>query len=244
MSKHPQQERDEQLCKLMYHLFHNRFCQSEEVTQEQKAHVLPVYFCGWMDAQLDLMDPATECEEAGVEYQAWEFLTDLIRGGVGPERLTSIWPNVTLGDRPMPQHKLKSLTWNLLLTYEDGTIFPAQVHASVDMLEGPGFNDATVVAILTERFKEFVQPLLEMGIDGLHDRGDQYGGEVPFNVLMGAFLQIIPQLKPDLHAHLKAYMRLCQAMIQPPIPPEVKAQMEAKKRAAANPGKALGGWDA
>lgn len=242
--KNPQQERDEQLCKLMFHLFHNKFCPAENIPQEQKGHVMPVYFMGWMDNQLDLLDPATECEAAQVDYSAWEFLSEMVRGGVGPERLTGIWPNVTLGDRPIPQHKLKSVTWNLILQYEDGTIFPAQIHASQEMLDGPGFADSTVAMILTSRFKEFIEPLVDMGLDGLHDRGESYGGDYPFEVLMGAMLQVIPQLKPELHAHLKGYMRLCQAMLRPPIPPEVRAAMEAKKRQAANPGKALGGWDA
>lgn len=256
----PQQDRDEDCVKLLRHFF-VKFCEAEQIPENMTGHVLPVYFLGWLDTQWNLYDCATECETVGVSFTVWEYLREHILGNAaGVERISAIWPFVTLGSRPAPTHALKSVTWNMLLEWADGSLLPVQVHVSRELVGGPGLNDATVGHILASRAKVFMETIVDQGLDALHGQAVNYGGEQPFNVLMGMMLQVISgkffmlegaegapkqvQIKPELIPYLKDYMRLCQAMIQPQLPPEVKAEIRRRLQQSTGKQAAQGGWDA
>lgn len=239
MAKEP--TRDERLVLLMTHLFHDHFCPEEDVPEWKKGFVLPSYFMGWADAKMGLWSGPDLCEAAGVSCETWDEFVELVSGGVGPERVTSVWPLVTLGRRPAPRHRLKNLTWVLLLEWEDGVVFPVQIHVRADMLGGQNFTDGTVGMILASHFKQFLECVVGDGLDKLREQGRNYGGEDVFNVLMGAFLRIIPQLKPELRERLEDYARLIRGVFQPPDPREVHKAQERLRRPS---GGAVGGWDA
>jgi len=257
MSNNPQQTRDESTVRLLGHLFHTKFKESDpQITDATAGQVLPVYFLGWLDANMILLDPAIECEAAGVPYEIWEFTKEIVSNPAGVERITPLWPYITIGNRSAPEHKLKSLTWNMLLEWEDGVMLPIQLHVNQVMVDEKIFDDATVASILTSRAQIFSNAVIEQGLDGLHAQGQSYGGEQPFNVLMGMMLQMLNgnfyrketgseepvKIKEELIPYIRDYMRLCQAMIQPPIPIEVRQALAARQQASGKA--ATGGWDA
>lgn len=246
----PHQELSENAVKLLAHIFHKMFCPSDpQITPQNKYSVLPVYFLSWLHNNLPLLDPAELCTAAGVDYTVWEFVKDLVESPVGVERLMPVWHPICLADRPPNKCTLNSFTFTLQLNFDDGRIQPIQCHVTRDMLDdGEKLDDKTVAMIMTRNVQQMIEPIIATGLDAQHENAEDYGGEHPFNVLMGSFLKIIPQLDPSLHVHLKKYMRLCQFVIQPPIPPDVKAAIARRvernrAQAAGTAPPARGGFD-
>lgn len=240
MAKHNWSD-DESLVVLFARIFNTRFCPEQNVEEHMKTSVLPAYFFGWCAQMMPMMDASALCEEAEVEFHVWELAQQMANDPLGPERMFSVWPNIAYSSRPKPQHGLRRVTWNLFLEYEDGRIYPVQMHCSKEMLPGGQFHDSTVAFLMYKNFmKGFVQPFADSGIDGLHEEAKPYGEEA-FNILMGTCLQVIPQLKPEHHARLKDWMRLIQATFQPVTPPEAMAALdESRRETKSSP---LGGWD-
>jgi hypothetical protein len=231
----PQQVRDEATVLLLRSLFHGKFCPDEKVEDDAKGLVLPTYFCGWLDHNMPLMDPATECEAAGVGTDVWEFVRSVLDSGVAVERFAKIWYVVCLGHRPTPKHALEKIVLNMVLHWSDGVIIPIQVFVSAVMLEeGQKFNDGVVASIVSKNCLAFTQAVVTQGLDGMHDGGKNYRGDTPedpFEVMMGLLIKLgIPKVRPELQKPVEDYMRLAQGMIRPVIPPEVMAALEAKKR--------------
>lgn len=233
---------DEALVVLFARIFHDHFCPEQQISREQKPTVLAAFFLGWCAQHMPMLDATAICESAEVDFSIWEAAVLMVNDPLGPERLFGVWPNISYSDRPVPQHKLKKMIWTLLLEYDDGRIMPIQMHCTKEMVPDQTFRDSTVAFLLHKNFNQaFVNQIAEHGLDGLYEYGGDYGEEI-FNVLMGAFLQIIPQLKPELHARLKDWMRLIQGTFQPVLSPEQRAALDSQRR-KAQPSSPLGGWD-
>jgi hypothetical protein len=246
---HPQQQRDEGAVKLMRHMFHDRFCQEENVEAKKKGFVAPVYFFGWLDKWMGMLDAGEICEHVGVDRAIWDFVKEVLDGGMAIERFNQVWYNIVLGDRAEPKHKLATANFVMLLTWEDGTRMPIQVFVSSEMLEqGGNFTDGHIACLVSKNTMKFTEILVEQGMDALHDQGKNYRGntpEDPFEVCMGLMISPIKfnTLREDLKPCCELYARMFQAIMRPMIPPEVKLQIERQRRQAQNPKKALGGWD-
>lgn len=246
--KNPQQDRDEQTVKLLQHMFHDMFCEDEEIPDEKKGFVMPAYFFGWLDKQMNLSNPDEICQAAGVDRAIWDFIGDLISSNLAPERIAQVWYAIVLGRRPEPKHRLRSVNLVMLLTYEDGHVHPGQIFITQEMLEGSArFTDGIVASQVAKNCNSFVQTIVEHGLDNLHDNSRDYRGctpEDPYEVLMGGILKLVlPQVRAELKDPVEWYMRLAQGIIRPVIPPELRAAIEARKREFLKPGKAHGGWD-
>ena len=246
----PQQERDEHTVKLLKYLFHEKFVPEEKIAPANAGFVMPLYFFGWLDKHMALMNGEEICAALEISYDIWVFVREVVESGTAIERMHQVWYNVSLGNRPQAKHKLEKMNLVMLLTWADGTILPVQVFVSQEMLsDGLSFTDGHIASLIAKNSQQFTQAVIQDGLDGLHDRGKNYRGatqEDPFEVCMGLLISPIKYntLREDLKPCVEMYARLLQGIVRPVLPPEIKAAIEAQKRQAGNPGKALGGWDA
>jgi hypothetical protein len=238
------------LIRLLAYLFHFRFCVEEKIAPDQRPHVLPVYFLGWLDQHAHAVDPDEVCQKAEVPRESWDFLREhVLDNAAGVERVTPYWWFIALSGRPDPKHKLRHLTLTAIYTFEDGSVYPVQTFAHRDMMSSGSFDDATVVTLVALRWRDLVSDFIARGTDFVHDEraADHRGGapEDPFEVVMGLMLKyLIPQVKPELRPFCEKYMRLFQGIVRPVIPPGARQQLEEQKRLREQPGPARGGWDA
>lgn len=240
----PSPEEQRQLIELLFYLFHREFAVAENLTAEQKPQTLPVYFLGWLGTKIDLMNGQEVCESAGLPYTIWDHLLNLVGDPVAPERLRFSWPQITMADRKPLTVAVKRVTSNLIVEYADGSLFVQQQLGYPELTEHGRIDDGLLGTMLGEHHQGFLKTLQEAGLDGMRREANDFGGEEPFNILMGAMLQILPQLKPQYHENIRCYMRLCQMMIQPPLPPHVKAAMaQAQRKHEPDSNVARGGWD-
>jgi hypothetical protein len=239
----PNQARDEEVARLLRHFF-DMFCDAENVPAAMRPAVVPSYFLGWLDSHVALHDKFTVCHDLSIDADIWDFVVhELLPNAAGVEMIAGIWPHITMSDRPPSQHRLRSLHLISLYTWDDGVIFPMSINITQEMVQQTQpFNDAIIGTVLTTRCREFIEVLIRYGLDGMHDMGRHYGGDQPFEIMMGCLLKIIPQLKPEWQASVRDYMRLCQALIRPPIPPELVAMLKAKQQQGDQPGPIVGGW--
>jgi hypothetical protein len=232
----PKKSRDEEALKLLRWLF-NRFCDEEKVAPPMRAMVEPAYFCGWLDQELILVDAQETCERADVDYSVWQFLREVLDGGMAPERLRGVWYNVCMGDRPLPKVRLEKFTLTLCLHFADGTIMPTQIMVHEDMTDQPGFNDGLAASILQSRFPSLLQMIAEVGLDGLYARGDNFRGktpEDPLDVLTGTVIKVLPQLAPEYHPYLRRYLQFLHSFCNPQLDEHAqKALREHKRRLTA-----------
>ena len=230
----PQQDRDEQIVLLMQYLYHERFVKEENVPEDKVGFVMPAYFFGWLDKHMNLMNGEEICAAVGVPVEIWTFIKDLVDSGCAVERLHQVWFTIALGMRPQPKTKLERVHLLMLMTWADGTIYPVQVFATQDMLDGPGFNDGLVAAIVAKNTQSFTESIIEHGLDGLHARGKNYRGgtpEDPFDVVMDLMLKhLIPNVRPDLRRLCEDYVRPFQGIVRPVLPPEVRAALDYRKQ--------------
>jgi len=248
-AKQPQQELHENLVVLLQHLFHQKFCPAEEIDAQKRAHIMPVYFYGWLDKHMNMMNAEEECAAAGVSLDTWHVLEEIVNSGVAVERTFQVWYTVVLAHRPQPKVDLERCTVTMQLHYADGTITPIQVMLDRRLIEGPGFTDGLIAAQLTRHMQAFISEILESGLDGLRKKGKNYRGgtpEDPFEVMMGLMLKhMIPKLQPEYRQPVEDYVRYAQAILRPVVPPEMIAHFEREK-AKSEPqpeGPARGGWD-
>lgn len=242
----PSPERDGETMKLVRHFF-KMMCAEENTPPEEAVHYLPEYFLHWVRGKLPALDREAVLAAVPAKPVAWAFLTEMAEGLGGALQLLPLWPMVTLAHRGDPRHKVRRVHSVLLVTWEDGRVFPLSINLDAELLVGGALNDAFVAAQLHQHYKGVRAQIAEEGLDALHDKhGKDMGGDYPFEVLMGAFLKIIPQLKPELHEHLKGYLRLAQAIIAPPIPPQARAAIDRVRAAAGLPAsqpRLQGGFD-
>lgn len=239
------QERSDNIVKLLRVLFHEDFCPDNDIAPHQKVGVLPAYFCGWLDKHMNIRTGENECDKAGVPHETWGFVQNMLGSGIAVEQLVSVWYTIVLADRPKPLHPLKSIQTLVLLTWNDGTISPINAFATNEMLQTPDncFTDDLVAQIINNNARALVQKTAESPLDALHDgassiRFSASEPEDPYDVFMGIILKAIPQLKPTIREPVKNYMRLCQAIIRPVVPAAVLRQFQSRQ---AKP--ATGGWD-
>lgn len=244
-------EAGERIVTLLRHLFHNKFCPMNDVTEDQKGGVLPAYFYGWLHKHMILMNTDTECEAAGVSLADWSNLVDIVDGGGAVEQLVQQWYTIVLSTRPQPKHPLQSLNMIVVATWEDKTISITQSFLSKEMIQNEtGFNDPLTAAIMAHNFRTLLAMIVKNGLDKLHDSSQDYrftspAPEDPYDVTMGLILKHIPQLKPELQEPVRNFMRLAQQCIRPPVPKHlVEAYAARKKQAEAKAiGKPQGGWN-
>ena len=143
----------------------------------------------------------------------------------------------------MKNPQLKSLTWNLLLEWDDGVVAPIQFYMNTSMMADGKFTDSVMAEILTSHVRVFTEAVIQDGLEGLHEKGVDCGGEQPFSLLLSTMLDLLDGRyvrlnevtgKPDLNRrqmveHLRNYVRLIQATIRPAIPPEIWRLVEALK---------------
>jgi len=249
--------RDENLVVLFRHLYHNKFCPDENVADEQKTKVLAAYYCGWLDKHMTLMDPATECEAAGVDDEIWQFALNLISSGSAPESLFGVWYSIVIPDRPDPKHALQSINLICNMTFADGSISTSQAFVSREMFDGPVFNDHIVAGIVRNNMRAVLDAMVEQGLDKLWEQAQKNpftspAPEDPFHVFMGWCIKHMVggepppgQLRPDLKPAVLNYIRLAQQCIRPPIPEHYVSAWKARQAQAAakEAGKPRGGWD-
>lgn len=241
--------RDEACVVLMRHLF-ELFLEDQPECKANRDRVLPLAFLAWVDTKDGILDVAEIINKAGVTYEVWEYFRHTIVGNVaGPEMITNLWPQVTMANRSVPKNKLKYITWTLLYHFEDGRVFPEQVFALADLMtSSQDLRDGDLAMLLKMRNDAFVDSVIDYGIDGIHEKAHDYKGNAEqdaYDVLIGAFLLIVPQLKPQYQEKAKELVRLFQSIYRPPIPTQYLQAIESKKRAAQQ-GKdrpVIGGWD-
>jgi len=243
----PSKQRDEETLRLIQYFF-AEMCQAEGTPPEKSVEYLPEYLLEWIFNNLGHYDRDQVKQQIGVSDLALDFLTEILRSTGGPLMLAPVWPLITMAHRGDPRHRVKLLSFSMLITWDDGVAFPVTVSLPAEMMEGGVINDAFLGSQVAKAHGVFMRQLVEDTLDGMHDKyGTPMGGDYPFEVLMGSFLKIIPQLKPELHDHLKAYMRLIQSLLRPALTPQAKQRLEylrAKRRAADQPPPDTpGGWD-
>lgn len=248
----PKMDRDEAAVTLFRHLFHDRFCLAEEITQAKKGQVLLSYFLGWLQSQSGLFDVGDILEKSGVDASVWDFIWTVIGSGSAVESLMPVWYAICLSDRPDPSHDLAAVHAVLLITWKDGRVMPLSSHVSQDLL-APSLklNDGLVANIIRRTVLSlFVGNVVEHGLDTLHDQSRDYRGTTavdPYEYLAGLVAKnLAGDSIPEAYRKPVADVwRLLQALFRPPIDPAIRAQIEAQRRRAAGPGGSAvtGGWD-
>jgi hypothetical protein len=250
----PSNLRDTSTLRLMAHMVKD-LVEEEKLPPDQYALLLPEYFLHWAEDKINVGVYSRDktCEEASCDPIGWDFLQEILASAAGALMIAPMWPMVTLAHRGYPKHALRRFQMIMMLTWDDGFIYPLSVAMPKELCEVP-FSDGFIASQINVHTKAFLREIVEKGLDRVHDEsGANYGGDHPYEVMMGAFLQIIPQLgasyaeeeKKTLQKLMKDYVRLIQGLIAPPIPPNVKASWDAqqRKKAVTDPKQVRGGFD-
>lgn len=249
----PEQVNSELACRLLAHVFHEKFCVQEEIADAQKSGVLPAYFFGWCHKHMDLMSKDDVCHEANVGPDIWDGVMTLLHSGLAAEQTAQVWYQVVLGRRPNPKVPVATINMIVNVTFDDGSVLCSQRFVSKEMVDdiANGLNDPIALSVLSYNLKGMVEQLAAQGLDSLHADAKKYAWtsqepEDPYDVAMGLILSNIPQLKPGLQDPVKNFMRLAQQCIRPPIPPHVLQAYRGRmmKAKAVADGKPRGGWNA
>lgn len=207
----PSPQRDNEGVRVMRHYF-KLFCQEENIPEGQALQVVPEYLFNWLRQRwggiLDEVEgyalAAYEqerdevCDKLKVHPDHFLFVTKLAYSYAGPSQVTPIWPSVVLVDRPPPKVPLRSLHACFLLEWEDGSFMPyscfvpAELASTAGVPAENGLTDAVVANQLWAFVRSWVADIVTQGIDVLRDtKSSRYGGEYPFNVLMGLMRYIV-----------------------------------------------------
>lgn len=251
------QDRDENAVKLLRVLFHDVFCPAEDIPDEKKPTVLPVYFYGWLDKHWIELDQEELSTKAGTEADTWHFVRQVIDSGTAPEATNGIWYTIILAGKPKPDVEVASINVVCNVTFADKSISTTQGFVCREMFTGPGFDDALFITVARNVMKQVLESMMTSGLAGLHKEAEknQFTSQHPndpFEVLMGWVIKhmirsepIPGKLDPLLVKPVETYMRLAQQCIRPPIPEHIissfkarQVQAEAKER-----GKVRGGWN-
>lgn len=258
-----QLSRDEAVVTLLRHFF-RLFVEDEEIETGKQGFVSPSYFLSWLDARFGnyVSDCETICEKSGVTGEHWDYFLEMLARTpdgsqdlavdrlrcltAATERLWKVWPVIALGDRPLPAHALAAAQFGVLLKYADGTITAISMACLKEMVAAGHFADATVAMVLRNQVEAILDMIGQLGLDGLYERGEPFGGDHPYEVMMGTLLKGKDQVQPEIASYYEKYLRLTQLLLRPPIPPHARAIIEARKREAQARlgGPVEGGWDA
>ncbi len=210
-------DRDRKVLDFLIRLFHEYFCASESVTLGQCGKISPHYFFKWLDGFFTLADHSVICAETETDYETYELVQEIISGGNGAAQLMALWWPVCLARRPRTSHAVALISWGTVIHFEDGTITPLMLHT---VQPGPEpLHDGELISSIQTNAGKVLQGVEEHGLDGLHAMGANLGGEPVFNIMIGAFLKIIPQMKPEYREQLRGYVRLVMQLLYPPLEP-------------------------
>lgn len=251
------QDRDENAVKLLRVLFHDVFCPAENVPDERKAQVLPVYFYGWLDKEWTTLDQEELSTKAGTDEDTWAFVRRLLESGTAPEATAAIWYTIVLAGRPKPPVEVASINLVCNVTFADKSISTTQAFVCREMFTGPGFDDALFFTVVRNVMKQAIESMMGSGLAGLHQEAakNQFTSEHPndpFEVLMGWVIKHMirgepmpGKLAPQLAKPVETYMRLAQQCIRPPIPEHIINQFRVRQaqEQGKEAGKPRGGWN-
>lgn len=250
------QTRDEAALRLLRVLFHDVFCPQEDVPQEKKADIAPVFFYGWLDKHWTEFDQVAVCEKAKVEADTWHFVRQVLEGGTAVEACSALWFSIVLSDRPKPAVGVKSINVLCNITFDDGSISTTQGLAAQEMFGG-AIDDAVAFTTLRMLMKNVITTAVAEGLAGLHAEAkktawtSQHPND-PFHVFMGWCIKHMirgepmpGKLDPVLVPAVENYMRLAQQCIRPVVPANVLAGFKARQQqeAGKEAGKPRGGWN-
>lgn len=238
--------RDDDAVKIMAHLFKDMCAGDPELEQEaNRRAVSAAFFAQWLQQNIDLKNGVEICGELNALPESWAFVQQIAHSG-NMLPVMSVWPRIVLGEAANPKHVLKSMHLVALLEWEDGYILPLSAYTPREFAPNAILTDGIAAAMLNQQIAASVNSIMEHGLDGIHEHmSDSYGGEEPFNILMGAMLKVIPQLDKKWQPYLHKWMRLMQGLIRPPVPPHMQKHIEqVRAKLAAKAGeKPRGGWD-
>ena len=238
--------RDEDAVKILAHLFKDMCAGDPELEQEANRRALsPAYFAQWLQQNIDLKNGVEICGELDAIPEAWDFVQQVGHSG-NMVPVMNVWPRIVLGDAPDPKHRLRSMHLAVVLEWEDGYILPLSTYTPKEFAPNAVLTDGIAAALLGQQIGTAVNSIVERGLDGLHEHmSDSYGGDEPFNILMGTILKVIPQIDKKWQPYLHKWMRLMQGLIRPPIPPHLQKHIEqVRAKLAGEAGeKPRGGWD-
>lgn len=158
------------------------------------------------------------CRAAGVPEATWDALGRLLSHPRCQAMLEPLWPLIALGGRPRPRRAVASLTWSLLLRYDDDTFTPIVVHATRPAGTA-AMTDGDLATFLASHLDQFTKAAISDGVDGLHAQGTHLGGESVFRPLVGAMAASRRQLSAALYDQLTGYITLCVKLIHPALEP-------------------------
>lgn len=245
MTPADKQKRDDGSVKIMIHLFKDMCDTVEELADNPENHKLVslTQFVGWMQGNLNLKNGVEICNELGVPPESWEFVQTVADTG-NVMQILSVWPRVLLHGRPVPKNPVRHIHLLPIVEWEDGKIMPLSIFTPREFAPNATLTDGMVAALFQQQVQAIVGQIAEMTLDGIHEHSaDSYGGDAHFDVLMGAMLQVIPQLKQEHQVYVHKWMRLVQAIIRPPMPEHVKAHVKAvRERMNQRDQQVRGGW--
>lgn len=208
----PSKFRDEQTVLLMRHLFGIMLGQ-EGLAAKDAVSIIPEYFLAWARAGITdgTIGTAELAAEAGVDQLAVDFFQEIINSPGGPLMVSPVWGSVVLAYRGALKHKVASTQLCYLVRWADGRMLPVSLTAR----PGSDIMDGDAATVLLQQSKEVNRMIYEQGLDALHEEAAVFD-EHAYDVLMGAFNLIIPQLKPEYHVMLKQWVCLIQAVVRSP----------------------------
>jgi hypothetical protein len=190
------QERDSQVTKILIHFF-QKMVAEEETSATKALQYTPEYFLAWLNERWPMVDQTALREDLQVSDESITFVDAIVHAANGALTIQPVWPRIVLHDRPWPKHQVKSLHTVMLIEWEDGTLYPASRYLPMMLASGPGLqghagcNDALLACQLFST-RDWIQDIIHTSLDVIHDtRAANYGGDHPFDVMMGLMLWIV-----------------------------------------------------
>lgn len=214
-------------------------------------------FHDWFRSRLNTCSGVALCEQAGVPVSTWDHLVEaLVDSSAALTILATSWYAIVLATRPAPTHQLASLTWSLVLQWEDGHVFPLMIHADVNSLPQDRISDADVAGVLASQYHQFLRCVLESGLDQLYATSNDLGPNTAatFGTIIDRLFDlakthpelgntVLPMLRdPVLLTRLRMYTGICQALLRPVTPPEAR-RSDAGDAPPSVTDRCPGGWD-
>ena len=253
-------KRDEDVLALLRVIFHDEFCKTEQVSEAQKVMILPAYFYGWLDSNANSLEidcyAESLCEKAGVEYETWHNLMEIVSGGLAVEKLANLWYAIVLSTRPDTGLKITSINIVMNVTFEDKSISTTQALVTQEMIGATKMDDAATFTTLKQLLDNIMTSTVVTGVAGLHAEAQRNvfvspAQEDPYDVIMGFILKHLIQghpcdgkLKPELVAPVVNYFNLIRQMIRPKLAANVMSEYRRREAAKNSEIKSpTGGWN-
>lgn len=223
------EQRDKNALTFFIRLF-REMCAAEDIGVDQQPGVNLPYFMEWVHRHLDIRG----CDQFAdvTDTATYELVKALAVDD--PRRIANLWWPICLCNRKAtPTYELESISWSLMLRYKDGTLLPITCHMTP---RDERITDAGLLSQLQERQALFFNEILNHGIDRLHESGKNMGGVQVFDILIGAFKQIIDQIKPEYREQLTEYLTMIINMIYPIFRPKIVVPDSARGAGPARGG--------